>query len=109
MLFAVNYAPRPGRSEAEERRGRELFMAWNPPAGVEIRHHFHYVGGGGVVIVDAEAPGPMYEAVAAFKKSVKVEIEPVINMIEALAISMDVDEWVASVRENPDHGQRRAG
>ena len=99
MLFAVKYRPRPGRTEAESRRMRDLLMVWNPPSGVEMQHHFHYVAGGGVMVADSEAPGPLYESLAPFKTYVDVEIEPVINVIEALAISMDIDEWVASVGE----------
>lgn len=99
MLFAVKYYPRPGRTEAEAHRVRELLMAWDPPDSIEVTHHFHYVGGGGILIIDTEAPGPLYEAVEPFKPFVDVDIEPVINMIEALAISLDIEEWVASVRD----------
>ena len=74
-------------------------MAWEPPTAVEVRHHFHYVSGGGVVIVDTEVPGALYEALAPFKPMVDFDDEPVVNVIEALAISLDVEEWVASVKD----------
>ena len=99
MLFAVKYHPRSGRTEAESQRARALLMAWEPPATVEIRHHFHYVSGGDAVIVDTEVPAALYESMAPFKSTVEFDGEPVVNVIEALAISLDVDEWAASVKD----------
>ena len=99
MLFAIKYQPRVGRTEAEAKRARELLMAAEPPLGVEVRHHFHYVSGGGVVIVDTEAPSLLFEAMAPFKAMVDFDVEPVVNVIEALAISLDVEEWAASVKD----------
>src|SRR5688572_23238424 len=103
VLFAIKYHPRPGRTEAESKRVRELLMAWEPPSSVEVRHHFHYVSGGGVVIVDTEVPGSLFESLEPFKPLVEFDVEPVINMIEALAISLDVEEWVASVKNGSKH------
>jgi len=97
MLFAIKYHPRSGRTEAESQRVRALLMAWEPPSTVEVRHHFHYVSGGGVVIVDTEIPAALYESMAPFKPLVEFDVEPVVNVIEALAISLDVEEWAASV------------
>lgn len=99
MLFAIKYQSRPGRTEAESKRARELLMAWEPPTVVEIRHHFHYVSGGGVVIADTEVLAGLYESMAPFKSLVDFDVEPVVNVIEALAISLDVDEWAASVKD----------
>jgi hypothetical protein len=57
VLFAIKYQSKPGRTEADSKRARQLMMAWEPPTAVEVRHHFHYVSGGGVVIVDTEVRG----------------------------------------------------
>ena len=99
MLFAIKYHPRSGRTEAESKRARELLMAWEPPSSVEVRHHFHYVSGGGVVIVDTEVPAALYESMAPFKSLVEFDVEPVVNVIEALAIYLDVEEWATSVKD----------
>jgi hypothetical protein len=42
--------------------------------------------------------GALYEALAPFRPMVDFDVEPVVNVIEALAISLDVEEWVASVK-----------
>jgi hypothetical protein len=91
---------------------RELLMAWNPPHGVEIRHHFHYVSGGGVLIVESDVAGALYESLEPFKPYVDYHVEPVINMVEALAIQLDVEEWVESVKSvagNADAWRSNAG
>ena len=103
MLFAIKYHPRSGRTETESKRVRELLMAWEPPSGVEVRHHFHYVSGGGVVIVDTDIPGSLFESLEPFKPLVEFDVEPVVNMIEALAISLDVEEWATSVKDGSKH------
>ena len=105
MLFAIKYTPRSTRTDAESRRAREIFVAWSPPATVEIKHHFHYVEGGGVIIAETELPTALYESVAPFQPMTDFDIVPVVNVIEAIAISMDVDEWVDSVRANRNHNQ----
>ena len=79
---------------------RELIMAWTPPAEVDVQSHYHYVGGGGVVVAEAESASALYEMVEPFKPLVDFEVEPVLNVIEALAISLDIEEWVDGVRES---------
>ena len=102
MLFAIRYHARAGRTEAEARRVREIVMAWNPPAGVEVQNHYHYVSGGGMVVAEAENARSLYEMVGPFKPLVDFQVEPVLNVIEALAVSLDIEEWVDSVRENSE-------
>ena len=58
-----------------------------------------YVSGGGVVVAEAEDARSLYEMVEPFKPLVEFEVEPSVNVIEALAISLDIEEWVDSVRE----------
>jgi len=96
MLFAIKYRPQASRTEAESKNIRELVMKWEAPLGVEVQHHFHYVSAGGVLIVDTMDPSALYETLDPFKPLVEFDIEPVINYLEAMAISTDIDEWVAS-------------
>ena len=78
---------------------REIIMAWTPPPGVDVQNHYHYVSGGGVVVAEAEDARSLYEMVAPFKPLVEFEVEPSVNVIEALAVSLDIEEWADSVRE----------
>ena len=97
MLFAVKYQPRGSRTDAESQYVHRLASAWNPPAAA-IQHHFHYVSGGGVVIVDIDEDiRPLHQSLEAFRPLVDFGIEPVLNMVDAVAISLDVGEWKASV------------
>jgi len=113
MQFAIRYHARVGRTEAEAARVRELLMAWDPPPEVNVLSHYHYVSGGGVVVAEAEHPTALYSLIEPFKPLVKFEVEPVLNVIEALAISLDIEEWVESVSEgsgmrtNGDSGPTR--
>jgi hypothetical protein len=77
-------------------------MAWTPPAEVDVQAHYHYVGGGGVVAVEADSAKALYEMLGPFKPLVDFEVEPTLNIIEALAVSLDIEEWVDSVRENSE-------
>jgi hypothetical protein len=102
MLFAVKYRPSGPRSEEDKRRIRRVFVAWQPPGGVDLKAHYHYVSGGGLVVVDTESAPLLYHSLEAFKPLVAFDIEPVINVIEAIAISMDVEEWSNSVLSDGD-------
>src|SRR6185503_10100399 len=104
MLFAVKYRPQANRTTAESKHIRELLMQWQPPAGVELKHHFHYVSRGGVLIVDTRDPSALYETLEPFKPLVEFDVEPVINYLEAMAISTDVDQWAASVSASGNGG-----
>lgn len=97
MLLVVKYSPPPNRTPSERRRVREIFVAWEPPAGVELRTHYHYISGGGFLIVETQDAAGLFQALEPFKPLVTFEIEPVINVIEAIAISLDIEEWAASI------------
>jgi hypothetical protein len=97
VLFAIQYAWRPNVNEADTRRIRDLFVAWDPPTGLEVTAHYHYARGGGLAVVEAVGAGTLFEALAPFTDGLDFDIEPIINVLEAIAISMDVDEWVDSV------------
>jgi uncharacterized protein DUF3303 len=97
MLFAVKYSPIGSRTEEDRRQLRRIFLAWQPPAGVEVRAHYHYVSGGGLAVADTESASLLFESLQPFKPLLAFDVEPVINVIEALAIAMGVDEWAGSV------------
>jgi hypothetical protein len=100
MLFAVKYEPRMNRTAEDRRRIRRLLMAWHPPSSVKLVAHYHYVSGGGVLVMETEAAIALFESLEPFKPMLQFDVEPVVNVIEALAASMDVDEWVASVKDD---------
>ena len=102
MLFAIKYHAKAGRTEAEARRVREIIMAWTPPAAVEVQNHYHYVGGGGVVVAESDSARSLYEMVEPFKPLVNFQVEPMLNVIEALAVSLATEEWVDSVWDSHD-------
>jgi hypothetical protein len=97
MLLAIRYRPATGRTVDDRRRIRELFMAWKPPAGIILHAHYHFVSGGGVMILDAAEPGPIFETLEPFKPQVEFDVEPVVNLIEAVAVSLNIEEWASSV------------
>jgi hypothetical protein len=97
MLCAVLYRWRNSSTDGEARRVRQLFLAWTPPRGLEIRAHYAFARGGGIVLVDAGSVAAIYEGAAPFMSALDFEIEPVLNVIEAISISMDVDDWAEQV------------
>jgi hypothetical protein len=50
-----------------------------------------------VAIVEAASPATIWESLARFLPWVDIEVEPALSIVEALAISLDVDEWVDSI------------
>jgi hypothetical protein len=106
MLMAIQYAPAGNVTADDRKTTRDLFIAWKPPAGVAIQAHWHFVSGGGVIIMEAEDSGPIYESLEPFRPRTTFDIEPVINMIEAVAISLNIEEWVGSVT-GPEESRRR--
>ena len=96
MLFAIKYRPQASRTEADAKHVRKLLLKWQAPPGVDIRNHFHYISGGGVLIVDTQEPSALFEILEPFKPLVEFDVEPTINFLEALAVATDVEEWVSS-------------
>lgn len=92
MLFAIRYHLQPDRSRLEWREARSTFLGWSPPEGVEIRHHFHFLSNDGVVIVDADSAELLYKGVLPFRPTIGIDIEPVVNPYEALALSIEHEE-----------------
>ena len=97
MLFAVKYEPKAGRTREESRRLNHLIMKWQPPPEIAVQQHYHYVSGGGVMILDANQPGDLFEALEPFKSMVIFDVEPVINFLEAVAVAQDITEWEESL------------
>jgi hypothetical protein len=73
-------------------------MAWEPPQGLSIRYHYVYAGGGrGVAIVYAQDTWSLRTATAPFTGCFEFDVEPVMSLPEALAISEQIDNWADSV------------
>jgi hypothetical protein len=109
VLFAILYRWRPHVNDEDTRRIRQIFVAWDPPSGLEINAHYHYARGGGLAVIEASGAGILFEALAPFTHSIEFDIEPIISVLEAVAISMDVDEWVESVDDTGPGEERRLG
>ena len=106
MLFAIVYSWSQGIKTEETRRLRRTFVAWNPPAEAELVAHYHYVrGGSGIVIMQATEASTIFEALAAFVPGIDFRIEPVVNVIEAMAIKMDIEEWADSFASDDTEGE----
>jgi Domain of unknown function (DUF3303) len=97
MEFAILYKWRSNVTNGDTRKMRSLFIAWDPPEGLTVDSHYHFARGGGIVTVEVDDASVLFEALAPFTPIVEFDIEPTINAIEAVAISMDVDEWLESV------------
>jgi hypothetical protein len=97
MLFAVIYRLKPTVNADDARRLRRLFMSWEPPEGIDIQCHYAFARGGGVAIVEAVSPSTIWDSLARFKPWLEIETEPALSIVEALAISLDVDEWADSI------------
>ncbi len=98
MLFAINYRRRANMGDEETQRLLRIFLAWSPPEGIELLAHYHYArGGAGIVLMRAVSAGRLYEALATFESMVDFDAEPVVSVIDAVAIKMDVDAWVDSL------------
>jgi hypothetical protein len=102
VLFAILYRWRANVRDDDTRGMRQLFVAWEPPTGLEVTAHYHYARGGGLAVVDTVGASTLFEALAPFTHTIDFDIEPIVNVIEAIAISMDVDVWVESVSNADD-------
>ena len=99
MLLALTYRWRTLADAEKRKRSRRIFLAWNPPAGVEIVSHYYYADGGGIIILNADGAADLFEALVPFLPTLAYEVHPALNVIEALAISEDVDEWLDSLKD----------
>ena len=66
VLFAILYRWRANVRDDDTRRMRQLFVAWEPPTGLEVTAHYHYARGGGLAVVDTVGASTLFEALAPF-------------------------------------------
>jgi Protein of unknown function (DUF3303) len=92
MLYAVIYRKKNTATEEELREIRRKFIAWTPPPSLEIKSHYAFVDFGGVIIVNALDNAALRMGLQPFLGPVEFEIEPLVSIAEALAISLDADE-----------------
>ena len=104
MELAILYRWHNNSTDKDTNRVRKLFMAWEPPRGAELKAHYYFARGGGIVIVDVNDSSVLFEGLAPFTPTIEFDIEPVFNVIEAIAISMDVDDWTTSVLSKREEG-----
>jgi hypothetical protein len=97
MLFTLVYHWRSSATDEDTRKLRTRFVAWNPPPGLDLLAHYHYARGGGIVILESSSGAAIFEGLAPFVPILDIDLEPVVNVIEAVAISMGVEEWTDSV------------
>jgi Domain of unknown function (DUF3303) len=92
MLYAVIYRKKKSATEEELRQIRQRFIGWTPPPGLQIKSHYAFVDFGGVIIVNAGDNAALRVGLQPFLGPVEFEVEPLLSIAEALAISLDVDE-----------------
>jgi hypothetical protein len=96
MLFAVIYRFR-ARDEERDRRSVQLFTNWTPPKGVEFKAHYSFAAGGGVAICEVESAA-LHEAIAPWLAFNDFEVEPVVDINEAVPIWERMRAWRETVR-----------
>lgn len=94
MLFAIVYTPR-DTSEANEKRGLQLFTSWQPP--IEFKGHWALTTGGGMAIAEAATAEAMVEAVAPWLPFFDFRVEPAVEIEAAVPIFMKANAWRDSV------------
>ena len=97
MLFAVIYRFR-DRDEAADRRAVQLFSQWTPPAELEFKAHYSFAVGGGVAICDAPNAAVLHEALAPWLAFQQFELQPVVDIAEAVPIWQRMNDWRDSIR-----------
>jgi hypothetical protein len=97
MLFVVIYRYKPANTEDDGRLIRRRFVAWSPPAGVDVYSNYAFATGGGIAVVDIGSAATLRECLAPFMAHLNFEVEPALTMSEALALSMEADEWADTI------------
>jgi hypothetical protein len=98
MLFVITYKVRDSITEEKERRNLKEFAAWKPPAGIEIKSHYHAPGLMGFVTCEAASPAALVEYILAFTPYFEHQVYPVVDIQEAVPIIQRVYAWQDSVR-----------
>lgn len=93
MLLAGNYRFRGSESATALRR----FLAWTPPSGYTIEHHWARADGmGGLLIVESDSAATLLEASAPFSDILDIEFVPLIDIGDAVPILQGAQSWVES-------------
>jgi hypothetical protein len=95
MLIAGNYKFRPN---TDQEVGLKRFGAWSPPAGFSFQGHWARADGtGGMFVAEVDSAAAAFEATAAFSDLIEFEIVPALEIMESVAISARVLQWIDSV------------
>lgn len=84
MLFMCHGTPKPGLTVEDRRKVVELFRAWTPPAGLDIKAHYVDATGGDYVIVETSTAEALLEATAMWAPYVEYAITPLIAVTSAV-------------------------
>jgi Domain of unknown function (DUF3303) len=98
MLFAVIYRPRKTVTEESERRNMLEFASWTPPAGLQIKEHYHGPGLVGIVLCEVDSAATLVEYIAPFIPYFEHEFFPVMPVEDAVPILKKVYDWQASIK-----------
>ena len=99
MLFANIYTYHQNLGEESAKRIVNLFTKWAPPAGVEFKNHYMFAdGSGGLVIMEVSTPAAGFEGSNAWTPFMDQRVVPLVDVTEAVPISMKVSAWRDSVR-----------
>lgn len=98
MLFAVQWAPRPGGSEDQDERTLSMFTQWEPPEGVAFQGFWDYAdGNGGIAIMESSSAAAMLEATAPWAVYLEFTIRPIVSSEESVPIFQAAQQWRRSV------------
>ena len=99
MLFVDIYTYKENLGEEGQKRLTNLFTKWAPPGGVEIKSHYSFAdGSGGLAIMEASTPAAVLEGCTAWLPFEDQRIVALVDITEAVPISMKVFAWRDSVR-----------
>ncbi len=99
MLFANIYTWKENHGEESQKRVVNLFSHWTPPAGVEFKNHYLFAdGSGGLVIMEVSTAAAGFEGATVWSPFMDERIVPLVDVTEAVPITMKVSAWRDSVR-----------
>jgi hypothetical protein len=102
MKFLVTWTARSGgsaaESEADTKRGMQMFSKWSPPAGSTIHEFLARLDGrGGYSVVETDDPAALAEAPAKFGVFDDFEIIPVMDIADSIPIAQEGIEFRESI------------
>jgi hypothetical protein len=84
MLFMCQGRPKPGLAPEDQQRAIQLFGAWTPPAGLQIRAHYAAANGGDYVIIETDSVEALIEATATWAPFLTYEVIPIVAVQEGV-------------------------